>query len=124
MGQLVAVRAMQEAISLARESGLGAVSARNSSHCGACAYFVEMAVREGMVGVALTHTDAIMVPPGMNLDYDVAVLGGGNAALCAALTAREAGRSVVVVEGAPRHMRGGNSRHTRTCCPTVPPPTS
>ena len=47
------------------------------------------------------------------LDYDVAILGGGNAALCAALTAREAGRSVVVVEAAPRHMRGGNSRHTR-----------
>src|SRR5262245_4830419 len=65
MGQLVAVRAMQEAISLARESGVGAVGARNSSHCGACAYFVEMAVREGLVGVALTHTDAIMVPPGM-----------------------------------------------------------
>jgi len=49
----------------------------------------------------------------MILDYDVAVLGGGNAALCAALTAREAGRRVVVVERAPRHMRGGNSRHTR-----------
>jgi tricarballylate dehydrogenase len=45
--------------------------------------------------------------------YDVAIFGGGNAALCAALTAREAGRSVVVVERAPRHMRGGNSRHTR-----------
>jgi len=45
--------------------------------------------------------------------YDVAVLGGGNAALCAALTAREAGARVVVVESAPRHFRGGNSRHTR-----------
>jgi tricarballylate dehydrogenase len=45
--------------------------------------------------------------------YDVAVLGGGNAGLCAALTAREAGASVVVVESAPRHYRGGNSRHTR-----------
>ena len=65
MGQLVAVRAMQEAISLARESGAGAVGARNSSHCGACAYFVEMAAREGMAGIALTHTDSIMVPPGM-----------------------------------------------------------
>lgn len=65
MGQLVAARAMQEAISLAREAGVGAVSAHNSSHCGACAYFVELAVREGMLGVALTHTDAIMVPPGM-----------------------------------------------------------
>jgi len=49
----------------------------------------------------------------MTLDYDVAVFGGGNAALCAALTACEAGRRVVVVERAPRHMRGGNSRHTR-----------
>jgi tricarballylate dehydrogenase len=45
--------------------------------------------------------------------YDVAVLGGGNAGLCAALTAREAGATVVVLESAPRHYRGGNSRHTR-----------
>jgi ureidoglycolate dehydrogenase (NAD+) len=65
MGQLVATRAMQEAISLARETGVGAAVARNSSHCGACAWFVEMAVKEGMIGVALTHTDSIMVPPGM-----------------------------------------------------------
>lgn len=65
MGQLVAVRAMKEAIALARESGVGAVGARNSSHCGACAYFVELAVEQGMIGIALTHTDSIMVPPGM-----------------------------------------------------------
>lgn len=65
MGQLVAARAMHEAIALAKETGVGAVGARNSSHCGACAYFVELAVKAGMVGVALTHTDSIMVPPGM-----------------------------------------------------------
>jgi tricarballylate dehydrogenase len=45
--------------------------------------------------------------------HDVAVLGGGNAAMCAALTARETGASVIVLEWAPRHYRGGNSRHTR-----------
>ncbi len=45
--------------------------------------------------------------------YDVLVLGGGNAALCAAITARRAGASVLVVECAPKHFRGGNSRHTR-----------
>jgi ureidoglycolate dehydrogenase (NAD+) len=65
MGQLVATRAMDEAIKLSKEAGVGAVVARNSSHCGACAWFVEMAVKEGMIGVALTHTDSIMVPPGM-----------------------------------------------------------
>src|SRR2546425_10867546 len=46
-------------------------------------------------------------------DLDVVVLGGGNAALCAALSASEQGARVVVVESAPREFRGGNSRHTR-----------
>jgi tricarballylate dehydrogenase len=45
--------------------------------------------------------------------YDVVVLGGGNAGLSAALAARAAGATVVVLEAAPRHLRGGNSRHTR-----------
>ncbi len=44
---------------------------------------------------------------------DVLVLGGGNAALCAAISARRAGASVQLVECAPKHFRGGNSRHTR-----------
>ena len=44
---------------------------------------------------------------------DVLVIGGGNAALCAALMAREAGASVLLLEAAPRAWRGGNSGHTR-----------
>ena len=45
--------------------------------------------------------------------YDVVVVGGGNAAVCAALEARRGGRSVLILEAAPIAMRGGNSRHTR-----------
>jgi tricarballylate dehydrogenase len=44
---------------------------------------------------------------------DVLVAGGGNAALCAAISARRAGANVLVVEAAPKFYRGGNSRHTR-----------
>jgi tricarballylate dehydrogenase len=51
--------------------------------------------------------------PDRKVTYDVLVAGGGNAALCAAITARQAGASVLLLESAPKAFRGGNSRHTR-----------
>src|ERR1700680_2684403 len=45
--------------------------------------------------------------------FDVRVIGGGNAALCAAISARRLGADVLVLEGAPKFYRGGNTRHTR-----------
>jgi tricarballylate dehydrogenase len=45
--------------------------------------------------------------------WDIVIVGGGNAALCAAITAAEAGARVLILEAAPKTYRGGNSRHTR-----------
>jgi tricarballylate dehydrogenase len=44
--------------------------------------------------------------------FDVAVIGGGNAALCAALSAQESGARVIVIERAPKDNRGGSSAFT------------
>jgi len=46
------------------------------------------------------------------LQTDVVVVGAGNAALCAALSAREQGAEVIVLEAASAELRGGNSRFT------------
>ncbi len=51
--------------------------------------------------------------PSLTDVFDVVVVGGGNAGLCAAICARQAGARVIVFERAPRAFRGGNSRHTR-----------
>jgi tricarballylate dehydrogenase len=51
--------------------------------------------------------------PVPRFESDVVVVGGGNAGLCAALSAAESGASVTVLESAPLEFRGGNSRHTR-----------
>jgi ureidoglycolate dehydrogenase (NAD+) len=112
MGQLVAARAMQEAINLSRETGVGAVVARNSSHCGACAWFVEMAVREGMIGVALTHTDPIMVPPGMKR-----IFLGSNPIAFGAPGAREP----VIIDMSTTHVAWGKVLVARQEGKSIPP---
>lgn len=61
--------------------------------------------------------------PDLARTFDVLVAGGGNAALCAAISAARLGASVIVAEHAPRAMRGGNSRHTRNLRALHPAPT-
>ncbi len=48
----------------------------------------------------------------MNQPHEVIVVGAGNAALCAALAARDKGASVTILERAPDAEKGGNSRYT------------
>src|SRR5499427_2909907 len=50
--------------------------------------------------------------PMVERSYDVVVIGGGNAALCAALSAAERGAKVALIERAPEAKRGGNSKFT------------
>ncbi len=50
--------------------------------------------------------------PVLNERFDIVVVGAGNAALCAALSARESGARVLVLERAPEAQKGGNSRFT------------
>ena len=49
----------------------------------------------------------------------VVIVGGGNAALCAAISARERGADVVLLERASYELRGGNSRFTAGAMRTV-----
>ena len=60
----------------------------------------------------MTSFDTTISAP-MEDIMDVLVIGGGNAALCAGITAREAGATVIMLESSPQVFRGGNSRHTR-----------
>ena len=47
------------------------------------------------------------------VSWDIIVIGAGNAGVCAAITAIERDCRVLVIDTAPRDMRGGNTRHTR-----------
>ncbi len=54
-----------------------------------------------------------MTASAFSTSYDVLVIGAGNAAMAAALTARRSGVSVLMLESANKDLRGGNSRHVR-----------
>ncbi|WHY95274.1 ureidoglycolate dehydrogenase [Peribacillus simplex] len=63
-GHVISDVAMDHAIEMARDNGVGMVTVFNSSHCGALSYFVQKAADAKLIGIAMSHTDKIVVPFG------------------------------------------------------------
>jgi LDH2 family malate/lactate/ureidoglycolate dehydrogenase len=62
MGHLIAYRAMEMAIQKAGRTGIGAVSVRNGTHFGIAGYYSLMAVKAGMIGIAVTNARPSVAP--------------------------------------------------------------
>jgi ureidoglycolate dehydrogenase (NAD+) len=63
-GQVAGVFATDLSIELAREHGAGVVSVRRSAHFGAAAYYAMRAAEQGLVAIALTNTEPLVIPYG------------------------------------------------------------
>ncbi len=64
LGHVVARRAAERGADVCKVHGSCSVAVGNSSHFGPASYFLQEAVRRGMGGMVVTHTDAIVVPHG------------------------------------------------------------
>lgn len=62
LGQQVSAFAMEECIAKAAISGMCFATVRNSNHYGISAYYSELALAQGMIGVAMTNTYPLVVP--------------------------------------------------------------
>lgn len=63
-GHAAGAEAMKYVLEMARRTGCGAVAVFNSSHFGAAAYCGLMAAEHDMIGISLTHADALMLSTG------------------------------------------------------------
>lgn len=84
IGQVLAAKAMAEAITRAREFGIGAVAVRNSNHFGTAMYFTRMAAARSCVGFLSTNASPAMAPWGGrekvvgNNPWSIAAPGGAH----------------------------------------------
>lgn len=79
MGQLIAAFAMNKAIEKAKAAGMAFVTVRNSNHFGIAGYYTKMALDAGMMSIAVTNSESIMVHTGSRQ----AVLGSNPIAFAA-----------------------------------------
>jgi LDH2 family malate/lactate/ureidoglycolate dehydrogenase len=64
LGAVVGTAAMRRSIEMAHSTGIGFAGVRRSNHFGAAVFYVEQAVREGMIGFATTNAPPNMAPFG------------------------------------------------------------
>ncbi|MBD1390893.1 Ldh family oxidoreductase [Neiella sp. HB171785] len=64
MGHSALIAATNHAIELATETGVGFVSIKNTSHCGALSYFIQQATDAGKIAISMTQTDTCVAPYG------------------------------------------------------------
>lgn len=69
LGHIVAKLATDQAISLARNSGVGIVSVSNTSHSGAVGYYAHEMAQQNMIGIIFTQADALVAPFGGKIPY-------------------------------------------------------
>lgn len=69
VGHYVAYQAMEEAINLAKSSGIGMVGIQEMGHSGAIGYFAEQAAKQGMVALTVCQSDPMVVPFGGTEPY-------------------------------------------------------
>lgn len=63
LGQLISSdSSMRLAIEKAKKNGVGWVSAKGSNHFGICQWYTEMAMKEGLIGIASTNTSPLVAP--------------------------------------------------------------
>ena len=69
VGHYVAYEAMEKAITLAEDSGIGMVGVKEIGHSGAIGYFAEQAAKRGMVALTVCQSDPMVVPFGGTEPY-------------------------------------------------------
>jgi len=69
MGPSVSVKAMAYAMEKAKKTGISFVTVKNSNHYGTAGYYVEPAIKQGMIGISMTNTPARMAPWGSKDPY-------------------------------------------------------
>ena len=69
LGIVHATLAMEVAMEMAGEAGVGVVGVGHSSHCGALGLYTRMAAKAGLVGIAFTHSSSVVVPHGGREKY-------------------------------------------------------